>query len=45
MDREEVKITFKLDIERLLQQNDRKVLLKIIPDEVVRYETHQKRYA
>lgn len=45
MSKEEVKITFKLDVERLLRKNDRKTLMEIIPNEVIHYETHEKTYA
>ena len=37
-------IKFKLDMERLLRNNDRKTLLRIIPNEVRHYETHEKSY-
>lgn len=37
-------IVYKLDMERLLRKNDRKVLLEIIPNEVRKYELTEKRY-
>lgn len=37
-------ITYKLDMERLLRKNDRNTLLKILPNEVRKYETQEKRY-
>lgn len=39
-----ITITYKLDMERLLRKNDRNTLLKIIPNEVRRYETKEKSY-
>lgn len=37
-------IVYKLDMARLLRKNDRKNLLKVIPNEVRRYELEEKRY-
>ena len=40
-----MKITYKLDIERLLQNNDRKLIKKLFREELAKYETHEKSYA
>lgn len=35
-------ITYKIPVERLLENNKRSTLLTIIPNEVKKYETHKK---
>ena len=38
-------IRYKLDVATLLKHNSRETLLEIIPNELIKWETHEKTFA